>query len=539
MTFKTEPYEHQLTDYERFKDADFFALLWDMGTGKSKLAIDICAYKAEVRQDVNACLVIAPNNVHAQWTEEQFPVHCSIPYVAHTWRASNRTSRREEQQLTKFLDLTTPKLKVLAVNVEAFQSKGVIPYIARFVKEHECFIIVDEATRIKTPTARRSRMVHRLNKYGYRCLLTGTPTAKSPFDLWSMFEFLKGNYFGCNYFVFQHRYGVMMRAANQATGRRFQTVIDEKTWNIVQHKLKTHRKQRGGELMDADIEAVSVMTGVSEKNVRFMANHSKYTRYKNLDDLRKIIAPVSSAVRKEDCLDLPPKVYEQLIVDPSPELMRIYKELKTELLVEYEGQELSVLNKIALTTRLLQICGGFFPYRDDEANSHARPIGKRNAKIDALVSDLDEIGDRPLIVWAQFTREIDLIHQALMTKGYEARKFYGKTGSLTRERLIREFRDSDFQVLVANPAVAGFGLNLQHATLQYYFSNSFRVEDRLQAEDRSHRLGAENTCVYKDIVLKGTIDERVYAAIRDGRNMNDYFKSRELREIFDEQREIA
>jgi SNF2 family DNA or RNA helicase len=71
-------------------------------------------------------------------------------------------------------------------------------------------------------------------------------------------------------------------------------------------------------------------------------------------------------VRKEDCLDLPPKVYERIYVDLSPEQRRIYENLKTELLAEYEDKEISVTNKVALTTRLMQVVGGFFPFMRDE-----------------------------------------------------------------------------------------------------------------------------------------------------------------------------
>jgi len=75
-------------------------------------------------------------------------------------------------------------------------------------------------------------------------------------------------------------------------------------------------------------------------------------------------------------------------------------------------------------------------------------------------------------------------------------------------------------------------LNLQIASLQYFFSNSFMVEARLQAEDRSHRIGMTGPAVYKDIIVKGTIDEKIYENIVQGRDLNDFFKASSIEDIF-------
>lgn len=542
MQFKTPPYKHQLEAFERFKDRPYFALFADMGTGKSKVAIDICAHKF-LGGEVNACLVIAPNNVHTQWVKEQFPLHCPVPYKPWIWKSGQLGRRQYARMLEDFLVEVTPAmLKVLAVNVEAFQSDSVIPTVAEFVKNHKTLIIVDEATRIKNRGARRTKIIHKLNKYGCRCILTGTPTAKSPFDLWSQMEFLKANYFDCNYFVFQHRYGVMMRGVNPYNGGRYTTLIDEKAFNICKSKLRRMKEERAGELMPDDYEAISVQMSISEKDVRFIETQEKYTKFKNLDRLKAFIAEDVMAVRKEDCLDLPPKVYEKLLVDMSTEQRRVYNNLKTELLAEYEGQQLTVANKVALTTRLMQITGGFFPFQREEEEirgtvhmtkmvGDARPIGDENVKLRALIDDIEEVSDETkIIVWAHFVPELKAIHAAL-SKLYPTALYYGGTPDATRKQIIEDFKRGEYRIFVGNAATAGFGLNLQNATLQYFFSNTFRTEDRLQAEDRSHRIGVKSSVVYKDIIAKSSIDERIFSNIAVGRDLNDYFKQVSLREM--------
>jgi len=539
--FKTKPYEHQVDAFEKFKDTNYFALFADMGTGKSKIAIDIAAYKF-LKKEIDAVLVIAPNNVHAQWIQEQFPYHCAVPYKNYLWRSGQMGRRIFAKKLEDFMVTDYPNhLKVMSVNVEAFQSDKIVPIIAEYVKNHKVFTIVDEATRIKTPTAKRTRTIHKLNKYGQRCILTGTPTAKSPFDLWSQFEFLKANYFDCKYFIFQHRYGVMMKGVNQYTGGHFQTLIDEKTWAIVKSKLDKVAKARGGNLMPDDYEEIHIITGVSEKNVRFIASQDRYTRYKRLDELKTFIAPNVFAIKKEDCLDLPQKIYERIEVEMPKEQRRVYNTLKNELLVMYEDKELSVLNKVALTTRLMQVCGGFFPYTEEGSLPNGKtfesrrsvPIGKNNAKLDALLLDLEE-ADGQIIIWAQFVVELKMLFAAIKKLGKTCDLYYGGTSSIDRDRIIKRFKEGATEVFIGNVATAGFGLNLQNSTLQYYYSNSFKTEDRLQAEDRSHRIGVKAACVYKDIVMKNSVDERIYKSIRTGRNLNDYFKSSSLEEIFND-----
>lgn len=542
MQFKTQPYAHQLKAFELFKDKEYFGLFMDMGTGKTKTAIDIAAHKFLTGQ-IDSVLIIAPNNVHTQWIREQFPLHCPINYKAFIWESGKIGRGYNRKQLQDLTIANMPSvLKVLAVNVEAFQSETVVPFVAEFVKINKPFIIVDEATRIKHNTAKRTKTIHKLTKYGQRAILTGTPTAKSPFDLWSQMEFLKANYFDCNFFIFQHRYGILMKGTNQHTGGKFQTLIDEKTYSMVLSSIRRLQDQRGGKLMPDDYETIAAIRGVSEKNVRFIEQNPVYTRYKRLDELRNYIQADIFSVKKEDCLDLPPKIYEKIYVTMSDEQARVYKNLKQELMAQYEGHEVTVANKVALTTRLMQVIGGFFPYQREETHIHGYTpytklvadgalIGKSNVKLEALKADLDEVAEgTKIIIWAHFVAELKHIYDALR-KDYKCCLYYGGTPDYERKKIIEAFKRGEYDIFIGNAATAGFGLNLQNATVQYYFSNTFRTEDRLQAEDRSHRIGVKSSVVYKDIIVKGTIDEKIHANISTGRDLNDYFKSVPIAEL--------
>lgn len=546
MDFKTEPRPYQLKFFERFKDSPYFALFMDMGTGKTKVTLDVAAHKYLTGQ-IAALLVIAPNHVHEQWVADECPKHLAVPYEAMVWRSSWSSRPHYVRMLQDFTVRLTSKLKVFTVNVEAFQSDSVVPFIADFVHNNKCLIVVDEATRIKHNTAKRTKTIHKLEKYGQRAILTGTPVAQSPFNLWSMFEFLKRDYFGCNYFVFQHRYGILMRGTNQRTGGHFNVSIDEKAWGIVKSKLRQFAEMRGSAgLMPTDYEDIGALVGTSEKNVRFIATQDAFVEYKRLDELRDYVQKdVGSISFAEAAPEMPEPVYEVLYVDMSVEQKRVYKSLKEELMAEYGGRVVTVANKVALTTRLRQVTGGFFPYTEEE--KHYSPerrewysqvvragqlIGNSSAKLDAIVEDLEEVDltSMKVIVWACFVSELKHAYEQLR-KDFKVALYYGETSDRERAVILRDFKAGRYDVLVANQATAGFGMNFQIAPLQYYLSNDEVIENRLQAEARNRRIDKMQVCVYKDVIVKHTYDEKVYASIKAGRDMNDYFKNTTVEEL--------
>jgi SNF2 family DNA or RNA helicase len=102
-------------------------------------------------------------------------------------------------------------------------------------------------------------------------------------------------------------------------------------------------------------------------------------------------------------------------------------------------------------------------------------------------------------------------------------------------RIIDEFKAGEYDIFIGNPAAAGFGLNLQLASNAFFYSNSFDVEARLQAEDRINRIGVKCACMYKDFSFKNSIDQRMTKSIVAGRSLNDYFKNHSLREIFNDE----
>lgn len=226
-------------------------------------------------------------------------------------------------------------------------------------------------------------------------------------------------------------------------------------------------------------------------------------------------------------MDLPPLMSVPVITKMNSEQTRIYKELKNELFTIYKDEELVVENKVALMVRFQQIVGGFFPETEEQ-------IGDTNPKMDALVYDLEDIDDpSPIIVWARFTAEIRGI--AIRLKKEYPKKvvetFYGETKKGDRKDAIARFKAGKIDYFVANPAVAGTGLNLQRSHISYYYSNSFNFEDRDQSESRIHRGGQEFPCLLKDIFIPGTIDDTVKKANKTKQDLANFFKEDRIEDL--------
>jgi SNF2 family DNA or RNA helicase len=525
MEFKVKPYSHQLEAFERFKKLDYFALFMEMGTGKSKVAIDIASYLFK-EDKIDAVLLIAPNGVHRQWATDQIPTHCPIRHRIYTWDSRKHYSRVYQSIWKTFTE--DDSLKWFCTNVEYYSIFTYKQLFINFLKQHRSFIIVDESTRIKNPKAKRTINITELSKLSVcRTILTGTPVTQSPIDIWAQFNFLKNNFFGRSYFVFQHHHAIMVRDMNNYTGKMYHRLITLKEYNLVKYYL---------EKSNWDEERIAAQTGVSEKNIEYIKQQSEFTQYKNLEEIKEKINSASFFVKKEECLDLPPKIYETILVEPSKEQKKIYDDLRKELLAKYKDRELTVFNKVTLTMRLMQVCGGFFPTIDLDSKKPKTenvPIGSKNRKIERLKDDLYEIGDERVIIWSHFIAEIELLEKELKKEfiNWEIRSYYGHTSKEDRSNIISDFQAGKIKLLICNQQSGSFGLNLQRSNLHYFFSNDFSLEHRLQAEDRSHRSGQNFPVCYKDILVTGTIEEKIVEKLQQKKALLNYFRDTPWREL--------
>ena len=528
-----EPYQHQIDANNFIANKNYFALFMEQGTGKSKVAIKK-AYELYNKALIDGVIIISPNAVKTQWVEEQFPEHFPIEnYASYIWEGAKTQKAREEF----FKKLNEDGLFIFSINVEAFQFSNIDLYIKMVLKNRRPFIIIDESTKIKNGrrkprrgkrggAKRTNKILDLFKECTYKCILTGTPTPNNPFDLWSQFEFLRRDFFGMDYFYFTHHHGIMIQKST-TEGRKFTTVLDEKSFNIVKNQINKLEK------LDArSVEELSLISGLKMKDIINISKMETYSGFKNLKELRDRISNCTFFIKKKDCLDLPDKVYETLYSTMNSEQSRVYKQLKKDMFADYNDREVTVTNKLVMSLRLQMVTGGLFPYA--ETTIKLTPGGEEyfdtqysyeeigsSCKIKTLIEDLEEVPkDTYIIVWARFIGEVQMINQALTNAGNTCEMYYGDANP----SVIDRFKNGGFKILIATEKGAE-GLNLQIATLHYFFSNTFRGDMRLQKEDRSHRIGQTNKVTYKDIICKGTIDERVYAVLKSKEDMINYFRS--------------
>ena len=455
--FKTKPYAHQLTALEKSWDKESYAYFMEMGTGKSKVLVDNIAMLYD-KGKINAALIIAPKGVYRNWFSQEIPNHLPshIEHKKVLWTAlTSKTKDKEYQELFK----VDYDLHILVMNVEAFSTKKGVEFASKFLSCHNTIMAIDESTTIKTPTAKRTRTIVELGKRAkYRRILTGSPVTKSPLDLYKQCEFLDPWLLGFqSYYAFRQRYAQMVE--RNFGGRRVQLVVS----------------------------------------------------YKRLDELSGKLEPFSYRVLKEDCLDLPEKIYIKRIVELTDEQKKLYSTMKQMAIAHMNGKVLSAPNVLSQLMRLHQITCGHFKSDDGQVQE------VKNRRREELMDVLDETEGKA-IIWANYVYDIENIVKTIKAQYGEESvvQYYGAIPADVRQKNIERFQDmnSKARFFVGNPQTGGYGITLTCANTVIYYSNGYDLEKRLQSEDRAHRIGQKKSVTYVDLIAESTVDEKIVKALR-------------------------
>jgi SNF2 family DNA or RNA helicase len=142
-------------------------------------------------------------------------------------------------------------------------------------------------------------------------------------------------------------------------------------------------------------------------------------------------------------------------------------------------------------------------------------------KITELLNIIEEIGDQPLIIWANFRWEIQKITQVLQDNyGFGCvETLYSETED--RDQAINNFKNGNSRFLVAHPRSASYGLTFVNCSVQVFFSLSYSFEDWDQCKGRTHRIGQAKTCVYIHLIARKTIDENILQVVQGKKETQD------------------
>ena len=189
--FKTTPFAHQKDVLVSSWDKVNWALFLEMGTGKSKVAIDNAGVLFEAGK-IDTLIVLAPKGVYRNWARLEIPAHLPdrIERDIVVWNPSPKS--KEKSALKAFaLPHEGDDLRILVMNIEALSTVKGQRYLAAVLKMSKAFLALDESTAIKNPKAKRTKAILKLSPLAkYRRILTRFPVTQSPMDLWSQCHFL-------------------------------------------------------------------------------------------------------------------------------------------------------------------------------------------------------------------------------------------------------------------------------------------------------------------------------------------------------------
>ena len=327
-------------------------------------------------------------------------------------------------------------------------------------------IIGDETTKIKNPYAKRSKSAVQIaNCTKHKIILTGTPVTQNAYDLFNQFQFLDGGEtFGLNYDQF----------------------IDKYFWK---------------------------------------SGFKVQPKYHALEQISDLIYKKCTRFRKEECIDIPEKIYDIRKVHLTPYMQEVYDAMVQYAIAQIQKQadQSGIVKAPIVLTQLLrlsQITSGFVVDVDGKVTDF-EDQPKLKAVQDIMEESVKNNGNK-LLVWARFQHDVEKIMKLCKKLDIWSVDLYGEVDRQQREVNIKAFQtNNDCKVMVGTAGTGGFGIELTAANVVVYYSNSYSLEQRLQSEDRTHRAGLNHKIQYIDLLADKTIDVPIYKILKDKKKIAD------------------
>lgn len=432
---KNQAFPYQMQAFMTIKDMDYSAVFHEQGLGKTKIAIDLLLYWLDKR-DMDTVLIVTKKQLVKNWIDE-FAVHT---YIKPKILSNNKNDN--------FYVLNSPT-KVIVTNFETLSTDK--ERIILFLKCRNVGIIIDESTKLKNPNAKLTKDFFELAPlFKIRTIMTGTPVANRPYDMWSQIYFLdQGESLGTDFIAFK-----------EATD--------------LSNDLNKNEKKR-------------------------------YQFEKSVSQIYNKISAFSVRETKNSCgIELPKKEYITDYVDFEKNQYVMYKTIIKELLIEIKrngeyiiDDDSSALKRLL---RLIQVSSN--PRLIDETY---REESAKEKKLDELLKEIVVNGEK-CIVWSNYIENIEYFSKKYSQ--YHPEKIHGSLGINERNNSIDCFKkNSTCKVLFATPQAAKEGLTLTVANHVIFYDRGFNLDDYLQAQDRIHRISQKKKCFIYNIIVRKSIDE--------------------------------
>jgi len=434
LTAKLDAFPYQHEAFMAIKDKPYAAIFHEQGLGKTKIAIDLLLYWLQ-KKDIDTVLIVTKKTLVRNWCSE-FAVHTNIhPKTLDSHHGNN------------FYVLNSPS-RVIITNFETVS--GEKERMKLFLKTRNVAIIIDESTKIKNPESKLSMDFFELSElFKIRVIMTGTPIANRPYDIWSQIYFLdQGNSLGTDFSSFKQDYDLSNELANNISH---------------QEAFESHLSLLFDKIRDFSVRET----------------------------------------KNSGIISLPEKIYHDVKVGFEYKQKEMYEQVRTEMQLMLKRGEQTILDEsqdvIKRLLRLVQITSN--PKLLDD--SYSGTSGKE-ALLDYVLSPLFSKGEK-VIVWSIFTDNIDYFTRKY--KAYQAVKITGKMCVEDRQKSVDAFKNGNAQLLFATPQSAKEGLTLTVARNAVFYDRGFNLDDYLQAQDRIHRISQKKECNIYNLMIENSIDE--------------------------------
>lgn len=438
---KKSTFEFQIKAENFIKNKDYCGIFYEQGLGKTKIALDI-SLDWFIQKEVDTVIVVTKKSLIQNWINE---------VNEHTFLKPRILT---QNSTANFYVFNSP-VRLILCHYEIFPNE--IERLKLFCKTRTVAIILDEAAKIKNPNATITKSLFEISElFSKRIIMTGTPVANRPFDIWSLIYFLdKGKSLGTDF-------------------NKFKENTD------LSNDLSLNDEKR--------IKFETEISGIFERIESFCIRETKEGSGINLPKKKYIKVECDWEYSQRD-------MYDQIINDT-----RLV--IKKDGFLKFDDSK----NLVKRILRLIQVTSN--PYLID--SNYTNEPGKFSS-LHVLVNQISNKGDK-MIIWTNFIENVDLIAELL--KEYKPLKIHGQISIDRRNETIKIFKTKDDRrILIATPASAKEGLTLTVANHSIYVDRNLSLDDYLQSQDRIHRISQIKECYIYDLIMKDSIDEWIDSLI--------------------------
>lgn len=482
-----EAWLHQRQAYWWALEQEGFILEMVMGSGKSRVFVDLCnAWQAE------RVLIVCPRNVMRVWPREfrkhstrEFRVTDGRPFKRNGEVKQTASLAERVEQLEWFANEGATMMPlVVVVNYESAWRE---PMKSWLLAQQWNVGALDESHRAKKPGGKASKfLAHLRDRCDRRAALTGTLIAHNPLDVYAQCRFVEPGLFGTSYATFKARYGKP------------------------RVKYMTRDVDAAGELVETPVYLTTPNGDLIIDDVK--------------DEMRGELADKLASVTfscGDDVLNLPQPVDSVLPVELSAKAQRIYGELDAQLVAEVADAETDeqgnvvVSNVLSKLLRLQQVTSGNVPV---EFGDEERVERIDEAKEDALAEWLVDAPREPVIVFCRFKPDLDAVQRVADASGRK----YAELSGRRRDALNDDAELAEGVELAGVQIQAGgVGIDFTRARYAVYYSVGFNLVDYTQSRYRVRRPGADlvRPVEFVHLVAERTVDEYVYEVLERRENV--------------------